>query len=140
MEYNIPIEYFKECISEIKARIEQAEYFLFFPIECRFVKEDDIWLSPAYKRMSAYIAIHVYQKTAHEPYFKDIEHIFKKYNGRPHWGKMHSNDVKYLAQQYERWEDFKALRNRIDPDGLFLNDHLIDLFGTKIELNSKNLV
>ena len=30
--------------------------------------------------------------------------------------------------------------NRIDPDGLFLNDHLIDLFGTKIELNSKNLV
>lgn len=140
MEYNIPIEYFKECISEIKAQIEQAEYFLFFPIECRFVKEDDIWLSPAYKRMSAYIAIHVYQKTAHQPYFKDIEQIFKKYNGRPHWGKMHSNDVEYLAQQYERWEDFKALRNRMDPDGLFLNDHLIDLFGTKIELNSKNLV
>ena len=69
MEYNVPIESFKDCIREIKALIEKHEYYIFFPIECRFVKKDDIWISPAFNRDSAYIAVHVYNKTDHNPYF-----------------------------------------------------------------------
>ena len=42
MEYNIPIEHVETCIKALKALIEEKEYYIFFPVECRFVKADDI--------------------------------------------------------------------------------------------------
>ena len=54
MEYNIPIEHFKEVMLKMKALIEKNNYGVFFPAECRFVKGDDIWLSPAYARFCLY--------------------------------------------------------------------------------------
>ena len=61
-----------------------------FPVECRFVHADDIWLSPAYQRESAYIAVHMYRGMPYQDYFQHIEEIFRRYQGRPHWGKMHT--------------------------------------------------
>ena len=129
MEYNIPREHFDACMREVKAAIEGETYFVFFPVECRFVKGDDCWLSPAYERDSAYIAIHTLPNMPHEPYFSDMEAIFKKYQGRPHWCKMHNRTATDLAPVYEKWEDFLALRERLDPQGLFLNPYLKQLFG-----------
>lgn len=129
MEYNIPMEHYDACMREIKAAIETGTYFVFFPVECRFVKGDDCWLSPAYQRDSAYIAVHTLPNMPHEPYFTDMEAIFKRYQGRPHWGKMHQRSAQDLAPAYERWEDFLALRERLDPQGLFLNAHLKKVFG-----------
>lgn len=129
MEYNIPIAHFDACMREIKATIEEREYFVFFPVECRFVKADDCWLSPAYQRDSAYIAVHTVPNMPHNPYFEELEAIFKRYEGRPHWGKMHQRVAADLAPAYERWDDFLALRLRLDPQGLFLNPYLKKLFG-----------
>lgn len=129
MEYNIPIEHFKTCIQEFKDLLEQNEYFVFFPVECRFVKGDDIWLSPAYGRDSAYIAVHVFTQMEHDPYFKEMEALFMRYDGRPHWGKMHTRTAATLSKTYEKWDNFLALRAKLDPDKLFLNPHLEDVFG-----------
>ncbi|BDS13144.1 D-arabinono-1,4-lactone oxidase [Aureispira anguillae] len=129
MEYNIPIEHFKDCIQQFKKMVEENEYYVFFPVECRFVKGDDIWLSPAYGRDSAYIAVHVYAKTPHNPYFKEVEELFMQYDGRPHWGKMHTRTAANLARTYPKWEDFLTLRKKMDPQGLFLNPHLENIFG-----------
>lgn len=129
MEYNIPMEHFKECMTKFKQMIEEKEYYVFFPCECRFVKGDDIWLSPAYQRDSAYIAVHVFSKTPHDPYFSEMEELFMSYGGRPHWGKMHTRKADYLAQNYEKWDDFLALRQKLDPTKLFLNPHLDEVFG-----------
>lgn len=129
MEYNIPIEHFKTCIQEFKDLLEKNEYFVFFPVECRFVKGDDIWLSPAHGRDSAYIAIHVFTKMEHDPYFKDMEALFMRYEGRPHWGKMHTRTAETLSTTYKKWDDFLALRAKLDPDKLFLNPYLEAVFG-----------
>lgn len=129
MEYNIPIEHFKACIQEFKDLLEKTEYFVFFPVECRFVKKDDIWLSPAYGRDSAYIAIHVFIDQEHDPYFKEMEALFMRYNGRPHWGKMHTRTAETLSTTYEKWDDFLALRTKLDPNKLFLNPHLEAVLG-----------
>lgn len=51
------------------------------------MKRDDIWLSPAYGRDSAYIAVHMYKGMKYAAYFGEVEKIFLKYEGRPHWGK-----------------------------------------------------
>jgi len=129
MEYNIPAEHFKAAIREIKETIEIHSFRVHFPIECRWVKADQIWLSPAYRRDSAYIAVHMYKGMAYDEYFGAMEGIFKKYNGRPHWGKMHHRTSEELAMLYPKWEDFQNLRREMDPNGTFLNPYLKSLMG-----------
>lgn len=129
MEYNLPAENFIPALREIKEAIETFKFKVHFPIECRFVKGDDIWLSPAHRRDSAYIAVHSYKGMPHQEYFGAMEGIFKKYNGRPHWGKMHNRTAADLKQLYPKWEDFQNLRRELDPSGLFLNGYMKELFG-----------
>lgn len=129
MEYNIPDAAFEECILEVKKKIEDTRYDLHFPIECRFVKGDDIWMSPAYERDSAYIAVHMYKGMPYKKYLSDMEAIFKKYDGRPHWGKLHYQTADSLRAIYPKWDDFHAIRKEMDPNGMFLNQHLRRVFG-----------
>ena len=68
---------------------------------------DDIPLSTAHGRETAYIAVHVYQGTAYDQYFQGVEHIMDDYGGRPHWGKLHYQSAATLAPRYPRWDDFR---------------------------------
>ncbi|HLY30742.1 MAG TPA: D-arabinono-1,4-lactone oxidase [Ktedonobacterales bacterium] len=129
MEYNIPAQEFATVLNEIRACINQRQFNVHFPIECRFVHGDDIWLSPAYGRDSAYIAVHMYRGMEYVPYFQAIEEIFRRYQGRPHWGKMHTQTADSLATLYPHWEDFLRVRASLDPQGMFLNPYLRGLFG-----------
>lgn len=124
MEYNIPASDFPAVLAEIRAVMAREKFNVHFPIECRFVHSDDIWLSPAYERDSAYIAIHMYKGMPYERYFRAIEPIYQPYGGRPHWGKMHTLDAATLATRYPRWDDFRRVRAALDPNGVFLNDYL----------------
>ncbi len=128
MEYNIPVEHATTVIREIQACIEKQRFAVHFPMECRFVHEDDIWLSPAYERASCYIAVHMYRGMPYHSYFYHIEEIFKRYQGRPHWGKLHTQHASQLAALYPRWQDFQRVRSSLDPQGIFLNSYLRDLF------------
>jgi FAD-linked oxidoreductase len=129
MEYNIPIEHFKEAMQRIVRKIHDEQYRVYFPVECRFVKGDDIWLSPSYGRDSAYLAFHVDNRTPHNPYFKDIENILMEYGGRPHWGKMHSRTADTLATAYPMWDKFHEIRKKLDPNAMFMNDYVKEMFG-----------
>jgi FAD-linked oxidoreductase len=124
MEYNLPAERFAAAIADIQALFKRRKFAVHFPIECRFVAADDIWLSPAYARDSAYIAVHMYKGMPYRDYFQAIEEIFQAHEGRPHWGKMHTMDATQLAERYPHWHDFRRVRAALDPRGIFLNDYL----------------
>lgn len=124
MEYNLPAEKAVEALNEMRECINAANFKVHFPIEVRFVKADDMYLSPAYQRDSVYIAVHMYKGMEYKTYFDAMETIFKKYNGRPHWGKMHTRTAKELSQLYPMWNKFQEIRNELDPNGLFMNDYL----------------
>ena len=128
MEYNIPAEHLSSVVNEIRECIEKYQFRVHFPVECRFVQADDIWLSPAYQRDSAYVAVHMYRGMPYRSYFQHIEEIFKRYQGRPHWGKMHTRTAAELSALYPRWYDFQRIRATLDPQGMFLNDYLRALF------------
>jgi FAD-linked oxidoreductase len=136
MEYNIPAEHTSAVIAEIQECIERHQFKVNFPLECRFVHADDIWLSPAYRRESAYIAVHMYRGMPYKPYFRHIEEIFKRYQGRPHWGKIHTRNAGELAELYPRWHDFRRVRAALDPQGIFLNDYLRELFDADTPVTS----
>ena len=127
MEYAIPVEHVQAALREIQACIRQHRFSVHFPLGCRFVRADDIWLSPAYQRDSAYIAVHMYRGMEYVSYFRHTEEILQHYSGRPHWGKIHTQDATRLAALYPRWHDFRRVRATLDPQGLFLNDYLRQL-------------
>ncbi|WFB58458.1 D-arabinono-1,4-lactone oxidase [Paenibacillus sp. BR1-192] len=132
MEYNIPAESMNAVIAEMREEMSRNKYHVHFPVECRYAKGDDIWLSPAYDRDSAYIAIHMYKGMPHEDYFSAMEHIFLRYGGRPHWGKMHHLEAAQLKELYPMWEAFRAVRQELDQDGILLSDYtgrLLDVSG-----------
>jgi len=124
MEYNIPAENYKDVVKDVINTINKNKFNIHFPIENRFVKEDDIFLSPAYKRPSAYMAVHVYKGKDFKRYFNAMETIFVAYGGRPHWGKMHTRKADYFSKVYPEWEQFLKIRNEQDPNQIFINDYL----------------
>lgn len=124
IEYSIPLQHFKSAIQELRECIEVKKHKVHFPIECRTVKADDIWFSPSYQRDSAYIAFHMYKGMPYEDYFREMEAIIQKYEGRPHWGKMHSLGKKELSICYPKLPDFLAIRHELDPQEIFLNDYI----------------
>ena len=99
-------------------------------MELRFVHADDIPLSPAYGRDTAYVAVHMYKGMPYRDYFEGAERIFQVNGGRPHWGKLHTMTAAELAPRYPLWEHFRAVRRRMDPGGLFSSPYLERLFGT----------
>lgn len=130
MEYAIPAEAVPEALNRVRALVERIGVPISFPVEVRVTAADDIPLSTAHGRRTGYIAVHVYQGTrAYDQYFTGVESIMDDYGGRPHWGKLHYQRAATLAPRYERWEDFQAMRRRLDPDGRFANPYLDRVLG-----------
>jgi FAD-linked oxidoreductase len=127
-EYHVPREAGIACVKEIIAELEKRNE-VYFPMEFRFVKGDDAWLSPFHMRDSCSIAVHSAHGEAHDYLVSELGPIFRKHGGRPHWGKLHNLGAKELATLYPRWKDFLALRQQMDPQGRMLNPHLRSLFG-----------
>tara|TARA_R110002072_G_scaffold13418_2_gene56113 strand:- start:5145 stop:6512 length:1368 start_codon:yes stop_codon:yes gene_type:complete len=132
MEYSVPIEAGAECLQEVLRTIEQKRIDVVFPLEYRYVAPDDTWLSMSSGHGGhAAISIHRIATEDYRPYFDVIEPIFWKYQGRPHWGKVHSLSANELTTLYPNFGRFQALREKLDPEGRMLNDHLSKLFGVK---------
>ena len=129
MEYHLPREHGLQALREVRTALETQHPEVFFPLEVRYIKGDDIWLSPFHQRDTLSIAIHRYFEEDYRPYFKTIEPIFRKYHGRPHWGKINTLQRKDFRELYPRWDDFSELRRTMDPGGRFLNPYLASLFG-----------
>ncbi len=131
MEYTVPAEFGPACVREIMSTIKDKNLPITFPLEYRYVKADDIWLSMFEGQDGCSISVHQFGDLDYKTPFAEIEPIFWKYAGRPHWGKIHTLDAKRLAALYPRhWQDFHRVRNELDPRGKLMNDHLKEIFGS----------
>jgi L-gulono-1,4-lactone dehydrogenase len=128
-EYAIPRAALSDVLAEVRSLFRRRDWRISFPIEVRVTPSDDVWLSTAYGRDSAYIAIHVFHPSPHEQYFTDVEAVMTSVGGRPHWGKMHTRDADYLVGAYPRMAEFTAVRDLADPDRRFANDYLRRVIG-----------
>ena len=129
MEYAVPRESVGAVLGEVRALVERENIPVPFPVEVRFAAADDIWLSTAFERDSAYLAVHQFVGMPYERYFRGVEAIMTAAGGRPHWGKLHFLGSGELRERYPRFDDFVALRERLDPDGLFHNAYLDRVLG-----------
>jgi len=91
----------------------------FIPTNFATVKGDDIPLSMFQGRDTCAISVHQYYDLDYHNFFAQIEPIFWKYDGRPHWGKLHTLNARLLEPLYPKWKDFLAVREALDPGGRF---------------------
>jgi len=128
-EYAVPRESLRHVLGELRRAVPQLADPVMFPVEIRVAAADDIWLSTASGRDSAYIAIHQYTGLPYREYFDRFESIVAEVDGRPHWGKMHSLDATRLRSLYPYFDDFRRVRAEVDPDGRFGNGYLTRVLG-----------
>lgn len=128
MEYALPAENGPECFREIAKRVRKKHRKLVaWRTLYRTVKADQNFLSPAYGRETVTISLHQNADMPFREYFEDIEPIFRKYGGRPHWGKKHTLQADELKELYPEWERFHEYRKNFDPGQVFLTPYLKEL-------------
>ncbi|MCW2937996.1 MAG: FAD-linked oxidoreductase [Actinomycetia bacterium] len=128
-EFAIPRSELVSTLRELRALFARRDWRISFPIEVRLLPPEDGWLSMAYGRDTAFIAVHVYHRNPHEDYFGGVEELMTAVGGRPHWGKLHTRDASYLETVYPRFGDFRSLRDELDPDRRFANPYTTQVFG-----------
>lgn len=129
MEYEVPRAALPEAMAALPKIIDDLPFRVQFPVEVRFTGPDDIWLSHGYGRESAYIAVQQYAGRPYEEYFRAFEAVCEPLGGRPHWGKQHYRDAESLRTAYPKFDDFLAVRNRLDPARVFANEYLDRVLG-----------
>ena len=130
MEYHLPLDAQLPALKEVIAVIESQRHDVFFPIEARVIKGDEnAWLSPFYQQDTGSIAVHAYYEDDYQFLYTLIEPILKRYGGRPHWGKLHSLSDKDFALLYPQWQQVKAIRQQLDPQGKLLNSYTQKIWG-----------
>ncbi|GIG24486.1 FAD-binding protein [Cellulomonas denverensis] len=91
--------------------------------EVRTVAADDLWLSSASggDRVGLHLTWQPRQAEV-EAVLPAIEAALYPLGARPHWGKLfHAVDG---PASWARWDDFRALRGRLDPERVFGNGFL----------------
>jgi L-gulonolactone oxidase len=132
-EYALPRAAAPGVLAELDRAVRTSGWRVPFPVEVRLVAADDIPLSPASGRDSAYVAVHVPAWTGPNAYVDTFEAIATAAGGRPHWGKLHAQHAGSLAATYPRSGEFRAVRRRLDPTGVFSSAHLDRVLGPVAE-------
>jgi FAD-linked oxidoreductase len=128
-EYGIPRAALPGVLAELRQMVPTLKDPVMFPVEVRVAAADDVWLSTAYGRDSAYVAIHQFLGLPYREYFDRFEAILGASGGRPHWGKLHTLGAEQLRGRYPRFDDFLRVRAQVDPQGLFRNAYLDRVLG-----------
>ena len=128
LEYAVPVEQAANALRAMKRCLEEDDLRLALPVEVRFVAKDEKLLSPTLDRAGCWIEVST-QGNANEV-FERVEPIFKGFGGRPHWGKCFALTRPEAEAMYPRtYARFCAIREELDPEGVFSNEFLQGMFG-----------
>ena len=128
-EYLLPRENALAGIEALR-RLQPGFGHLLQVAEIRSIAADDLWLSCAYGHDT--VGFHftwVRDTDAVLAAVGPMEEALLPLGARPHWGKVFAAGATDLAPLYPRFEDFRALRDRVDPDRVFGNAFLDRVVG-----------
>jgi FAD/FMN-containing dehydrogenase len=126
-EYAVPRAALVPLLTELRQLANRFQ--ISFPVEVRVAPADDVWLSAAHGRDTAWVAVHMFEHVPYAAYFAAVEERALAVGGRPHWGKLHTRDAAWCATELPGFARFRAVRDRVDPDRLFSNEHVRHVLG-----------
>ena len=126
-EYAFPVESTRDALIGIRRFMQENGFATTLPLEFRFVAADDTRMSPVRGRKSCYAGANT-DRNANEV-FQRFEPLMKTLGGRPHWGKHFTMTKAEAINMYgQGYKDFAQLRAEWDPDNVFANSLIHDLF------------
>lgn len=129
LEYFVAWDRAMEAFEALRELMLASQPAAIFPMEVRSVGRDQALLSPQYERDTIVLSVSGRPGTDYWSYLRDVDRLLGgEFSARVHWGKLHFLTRQQLLDRYQRADDFLALRRQLDPQGLFLNDHLRALF------------
>jgi L-gulonolactone oxidase len=122
-----------DAFTRVRELIETEHLSVDLPVTLTVAAADDIPLSTAYGRETAYLGVYLSSPrplAGFEAPVRRVEQAADELGARPHWGKLHLQRAATLAGRYPEWARFQAVRARLDPDGRFANAYLDRVLGT----------
>lgn len=128
LEYFVPLERGPEALAATRELMLASLPDSVFPMEVRTVGADDAFLSPSFETPTTVISVSGRPGTDYWGYLRAVDALLAGFDARVHWGKLHFLTPERLHELYPRAGDFVRARRELDPEGVFLNDHLRPLF------------
>ena len=128
LEYFVPLELGPDALSAMRDLMLRSLPDSIYPLEVRTVGPDDAYLSPNYKTATTVISVSGKPGTDYWAYLRSVDGLLSDFSARVHWGKLHFLTPERLHALYPEADTFINLRRELDPGGMFLNDHLRELF------------
>jgi alditol oxidase len=125
-EYLVPLDRAQEAVDAVRSLADRVRPLLQVS-EIRAVAADELWLSPAYGTDT--LALHFTwnaDPVGVRALLPDLEQRLPA-GTRPHWGKLFA--TKDPGAEFPRWDDFRDLVRRFDPDRRFWNAWLDRVLG-----------
>ena len=128
LEYFVPLERAVEALAAVRELMLARLPASIYPLGVRTVGADDAYLSPSYMTATVAISLSGAPGTDYWDYLRSIDALLAQFDARVHWGKLHFLTPGRLHALYPQADEFIAVRRELDPEGIFLNDHLRPLF------------
>jgi len=127
-EFAVPRACFPAMVEELHERTATATP-AGAALRVRFGAAEESWLAMGQGRETAYVCATVPSGRLAGPFLALLEAVAARYDGRPHWGRQHGLRAEVLRARYPRFDDARAVRDRVDPLRLFGNPHLDRVLG-----------
>lgn len=128
-EYFVPANRALEVMTELRRNVLEHHPEEKFPIQPRWIKGDDSYLSPCYGVDSVGISISGNASTDYLAWLRKMDETFARFGARPHWGKFHFFNRDKAIGVFPEYDTFNRIRLEYDPNGIFLNKLTGELFG-----------
>jgi FAD/FMN-containing dehydrogenase len=129
LEYFVAIERAREALTAMRELMLARQPEAVFPLEVRTVGPDEAYLSPNFERATVVISVSGTPGTDYWDYLRTVDALLSQFSARVHWGKLHFLTREQLLARYPEAQTFIDVRRELDPQGVFLNDHLQPLLG-----------
>ncbi len=128
LEYYVHLDRAKEAAVAMREVMLASQPDAVFPLELRTVAAESAYLSPQFGMPTLVLSVSGRPGTDYWDYLRRVDALLGEFDARVHWGKLHFLTPEQLQLRYSAARAFIDIRRRLDPDGVFLNDHLRPLF------------
>jgi hypothetical protein len=128
LEYMVPAARGREAVLAMRELMLKSQPIAIFPMEVRTTAADEAYLSANCGTPTTVISVSGQPGTDYWDYLYAVDQLLGQFGARVHWGKLHYLTPAQLAERYPGSDRFIAIRRELDPQGMFLNEHLRPLF------------
>lgn len=128
LEYMVPANEARDAFQAVRTLMRERFPHEHSPIQIRWQRADNAFLSAHYHRDTASVSVSGYLGTDYQPFLRAVDNELQQFDARPHWGKTHFLTAERIQDLYPALGEFLGLREQLDPDAVFVNQHFRDLF------------